>query len=46
MTSHRLKRGHFPPNQVGRIAQHGIKGEGRKEGKDGEWKDTYKMYKV
>ena len=28
MTSHRLKWGSFPPNEVGR------KGEGRKEGKD------------
>ena len=27
--------GPFPPNEVGRIAQHVRKGEGRKEGKDG-----------
>ena len=29
-TSHRLKWGPFPPNEVGRIAQHVRKGEGRK----------------
>ena len=34
-TSHRLKWGPFPPNEVGRIAQHVRKGEGKKEGKDG-----------
>ena len=33
--SHRLKWGPFPPNEVGRIAQHVRKGEGRKEGLDG-----------
>ena len=27
--------GPFPPNEVGRVAQHVMKGEGRKEGKDG-----------
>ena len=30
-TSHLLKLGPFPPNEVGRIAQHVMKGEGRKE---------------
>ena len=30
---HRLKWGPFSPNEVGRIAQHVSKGEGRKEGK-------------
>jgi hypothetical protein len=35
VTSHRLKLGLFPPNEVGRIAQHLRKGEGKKEGKDG-----------
>ena len=34
-TSHRLKWGPFPPNEIGRIAQHVGKGEGRKEGRDG-----------
>ena len=29
VTSHRLKLGPFPPNEVGRIAQHVRKGEGR-----------------
>ena len=29
-TSHRLKWGPFPPNEVGRIEQHVRKGEGRK----------------
>ena len=27
--------GPFPPDEVGRIAQHVRRGEGRKEGKDG-----------
>ena len=31
-TSHRLKWGSLPPNEVGRIAQHVRKGEGRKNG--------------
>ena len=31
MTSHRLKWGPFPPNEVGRIAQHARKGEKRDE---------------
>ena len=31
----RLMKGLFPPNEVGSIAQHIMKGEGRKEGKDG-----------
>ena len=30
-TSHRLKLGPLPPNEVGRISQHVRKGEGRKE---------------
>ena len=30
MTSHRIKWGPFPPNEVGRIAQHARKGERRK----------------
>ena len=34
-TSHRLKWGPFPPNKVGKMAQHVRKGDGRKEGKDG-----------
>ena len=34
-TSRRLKWGPFLPNEVGRIAQHVRKGEGRKEGHDG-----------
>jgi hypothetical protein len=34
-TSHRLKWDTFPPNEVGRIAQHVRNGEGRKKGKDG-----------
>ena len=38
-TSHRLKWGPFPPNEVGRIVQHIRKGEGRKEGKDGVGRD-------
>jgi hypothetical protein len=33
-TSHRLKWGPFPSNEVGRIAKHVRDGEGRKEGKD------------
>ena len=32
--------GPFPPNNVGKIAQHDKKGEGRKEGKDG-WANLY-----
>ena len=35
-TSHRLKLGTFPPNEVGRVAQNVRKGEGRKERKDRE----------
>ena len=35
-TIHCFKWGSFPPNEVGRIAQHTRKGEGKKEGKDGE----------
>ena len=35
-TSHGLKWGPLPLNEVGRIAQHVRKGEGRKERKDGE----------
>ena len=30
-----FQMGSFPPNEVGRIAQHVRKGEGRKEGRDG-----------
>ena len=32
-TRHRLKWGFLPPNEVGRIAKHVRKGEGRKDGK-------------
>ena len=34
VTSHLLKWGPIPPNEVGRVAQHIRKGEGRKEAKD------------
>ena len=34
-SSHRLKWGPSPPNEVGRISQHVRKGEGRKKGWDG-----------
>jgi hypothetical protein len=34
-TSRRLKWGPFPLNEIGAIAQHVRKGDGRKEGKDG-----------
>ena len=37
-TSHCLKWGPFPPNEVGRIAQHVTMGDRRKDGKDGEKK--------
>ena len=36
MTSHCHKWGPFPPNEVGRIAQHVRKGEIRKAGKMGK----------
>ena len=35
-TSHRLKWGPLPLKEVSRIVQHVRKGEGRKEGKDGD----------
>ena len=35
-----LKWGPFPPNEVGRIAQHFKTGEGRKKGKDGELREV------
>ena len=35
-TSHCLKWGPFPPDEVDRIAQNVRKGEGRKEEKDGK----------
>jgi hypothetical protein len=35
-TSYRLKWGPFPTNEVGRMAQHIRKGEGRNERKDRE----------
>ena len=34
MTSHRLKLGSLPPNEVVRITQDARKGEGRKGGKE------------
>ena len=34
MSSHCLKWGPFPPNEIGRIAQHVREGEGRNQGKD------------
>ena len=44
VTSHRLKWGSLPPNEVDRIAQQLREGEERKEGKDGEIKKKLSMF--